>query len=274
MLVLTISSHYANVLLNIILHFMSLDLSQQFKILESIGLSESEANVYVANITLGPASVIELAQKSGYTRQMVYEIIPKLIEFGLIKKIRVGNRQKYQTTKPAALKDRIDEISNQIDDLIPVLTSHQASHSAIPQITVYENPLAMREWYKGFMEKSKVGDELLIFEPGQEWFELDQSFYNKFIEHSQEKKIKERIIAPDTPSSRAFYKKVKTDAGKYKLIEKWWEQNSAKWIWRSQVCILTIRENATNMIVIESKELAALERFNFNQIWESLPKEL
>ena len=252
---------------------MSLDLSQQFKILENIGLSNSEANVYVANIALGPSSVIELAQKSGYTRQMVYEILPKLIEFGLIKKIRVGKRQKYQTTKPTALKDRLEEVSSQIDDLIPVLTSHQASHSAIPQITVYENPLAMREWYKNFMDKAKPGEEILVWEPGPLWYSLDPKFYQTFIDFMEENKIRDIIIAPDNVETRELYKKITTSHGEYRYIKKWWNTNGGKWIWRDQICYFSVRGNATNMIVIESKELAKLEKFDFRKVWESLEKE-
>jgi hypothetical protein len=41
-----------------------------------------------------------------------------------------------------------------------------------------------------------------------------------------------------------------------------------KWVWKDQVCFLTIKDNATNMIVLESHELAEIERFDFAQIWQ------
>lgn len=250
----------------------NLDINQQFKILKNIGLTESEANIYIANIHLGPASVIEIAQRSGYVRQVVYDALPKLIEMGLIKKTKVGKKLRYQTTRVESLEDRVTEISSQIKELVPVLKSRQANFSAIPQINVYENTIAMREWYRQVLDNAKRGDTMLIWSYGKDWFYLDPKFYENYLDQKSKIGVKDKVIKPDTPELRQRYGKVKGDNAEWRFAEKWWRSNAEIVIWKDEISMLTVRERATNMIVVKSKELAAIERWNFRNAWENLGK--
>ena len=72
--------------------------------------------------------------------------------------------------------------------------------------------------------------------------------------HIKEARIHDKIIGRKT--------------NKYKWFKGAWKANAEKWIWKDQVCYLSIRENATNMIVIESKDLAEIERFDFWNLWK------
>ena len=83
----------------------------------------------------------------------------------------------------------------------------------------------------------------------------------------------DRIIAPDTAESRSFTLENTQPNATFRYARDWWETDVEKWIWHDMVCYLTIRENATNLIVIRSEQLAALERFNFEKAWEGLPSE-
>jgi sugar-specific transcriptional regulator TrmB len=250
---------------------MDIGLNQQFEILKNIGLTESEANIYIANITLGPSSIIEIAKKSGLTRQMVYTLMSKLTHIGLIKEINVGKRRMFEANNPDSLKDRVKFISNQINELVPYLKSRQATNSAIPLVTIYENPLAMREWYRGFLKEMRANEEYLVWESTPAWIELDKEFYIKFVRAYEKRKVRDKIIAPDTPAIRALYaNELGSKYGQYRFAKGGWGSETAKAIWRDQVINITVRENATNMVVIESKELAALERFNFYRVWDSL----
>jgi sugar-specific transcriptional regulator TrmB len=250
----------------------NLDINQQFRILRNIGLTESEANIYIANIHLGQASVIELAQRSGYVRQVIYDALPRLIEMGLIKKIKVGKKAKYQTTKVESLEDRVAEISSQIKELVPVLKSRQASFSAIPHVDVYENVIAMREWYRQVLEGSKKGDMMLIWSYGKDWFYLDPKFYEKYLNEKAEKGVRERVIKPDNPENRKRYRQIDKGIAEWRFAKKWWRSDAEIVIWKNEISMLTIRENATNMVVLRSKELAAIEKWNFNMAWDGLNK--
>ena len=240
------------------------------KILRNIGLSKSEAEVYVASLFLGPSSVIKIAQKARLTRQLVYDLLPGLIEKGLIKEVKIGAKSQYQALDPERLQDRVREISKDVDNLVPLLKSRQATSAAIPEVTIYENPMAMREWYEMFMKQAKKGEEMLVWSSGVSWIELDRDFYLKYLKHKNKLNIQGKTISPDNEASRRLYQELGQVNGVYRFSPEWWQHQSEKWTWRDNICYLTIRENATNMIVIKSEELAAIERYDFYRIWDRL----
>jgi len=246
------------------------DINQPENLLKEIGLTRSEAEFYLASLRLGPASAIQLGEHMGHTRQMIYNLLPSLVEKGLIKQSDINGRRLYEAINPEILADRAEKISHQIKELVPVLKSEQATSSAIPLITVYENPLAMRQWYRDFMKQAKNDDELLVWSSGktQDWFEIDREFYEKYLSFSEKNGIKTFVILPDTKEAKEYQKTVGHKSTRAKFIEHGWETFAEKWIWKNQVCYLTIKGNATNMIVIESHELAEIERFDFLHIWQ------
>lgn len=245
---------------------------QAERLLATIGLAPNEAKLYLTALRLGAASAIHLAKTVKVSRQMIYVILPKLIKQGLIKKIEISNREIYQAVNPEILEDRAESIKRQIRELVPVLKSEQAENYAVPFITIYENPLSMREWYRKYMKQIKKGEELLVWSTGRarHWFELDREFYERYLDVSSDEGIKTYVILPDNAESRKHQKAVGRPMTKWRYLGEGWGGNAEKWIWRDEICFLTIRENATNMVVMESKALAELEKFDFWRIWHSV----
>ncbi|HEY1075006.1 MAG TPA: helix-turn-helix domain-containing protein [Patescibacteria group bacterium] len=240
------------------------------KLLTFIGFSETEAKLYLANLRLGPATAIQLSQKVGISRQMVYTLLPSLLEQGLIKETVVGSRRLFEALSPEVLQDRAADILTEVKKAVPVLKTKQATNNALPILSVYENPISMREWYRRFMEEAAEGDELWIWATNKTWLSVDPDFLEQFVAFKQRMGIKDRIIAPDTPESRLFSTKLGQSHAQYRFTRTWWHTATEKWIWNNTVSYLTISENATNLIVLESKQLTELERFNFQQVWNSL----
>ena len=241
------------------------------KQLEQIGLTESEASIYLASLSLGPASVIEIGQKASLTRQMVYNLVPGMVEQGLLKEVHKGKKRLFESVSPDVLKSRARKITGEIDELVPELKSRQATNKAIPLITVYENPEAMREWYEHFMDEAKRGEEFLVWSAGKDWYEMDKRFIDRFLRVKEQKRMKNLVICRDSKDSRELMKNINPQGFiKYKFADQAWGTNVDKWIWRDEVCILTMREKATNMIVIKSADYAELERFDFYRIWEQI----
>lgn len=238
--------------------------------LESIGLSKAAARLYVESLKLGPASAIQLAQKLGITRQSVYELLPALQEKGLIKQVTIQNKRLFQAVDPTILKAMAEESVKKIQEIIPNLKNIQAGISAVPLVSIYENPLAMREWYESFMVQAGRGDVMLIWSTGTLWHQLDQAFYDKFMKFKNDHQIEDRIIAPNTPEARQLAKQIAGPKREYRFDDNWWRTDAEMWIWNDQIVYLTLKENATNMIVVQSEALAAIERYNFRNAWEKL----
>ncbi len=240
-----------------------------YNLLEAIGLHKNEARLYLTALKLGPASAIQLGQKMDDTRQMVYLLLPGMMGKGLIKKIALGNKDYYKAVEPDILADIAQKNKEKVLKIMPVLKSQASAERAIPLITVYENPLAMREWYRQYMKGAKKGDEILIWSTGnvEYWYGMDKEFYDKYLAFNDKTGVKTYLILPDTKAAQKHREIVGRPHILYKPYKNAWRANAEKWVWRDQICYLTIRENATNMIVIESKELAEIERFDFWTLW-------
>lgn len=239
-------------------------------LLESIGLSESEAKLYLCGLTLGPASAIQLSRKVGLTRQMVYIVLDKLTQQGLFKEVKTGKKRLFQATSPEILNDRVAKSSEQISKAVQVLKSKEATSESLPEVLVYENPIAMREWYREFMSKAQTKEELLVWATNSSWYKVDSDFLQRFMDFKKRLKTSDRIIAPDTVASRKFIREHPQPNAKFRFSKDWWRTDTEKWVWRDTVSFLTIKENATNLIVLRSAQLAELERYSFNKTWDSL----
>ncbi len=242
------------------------------KDLEAIGLSSSEAKIYLASLALGPASAIQLAQKLGITRQSIYELLPSIMEKGLVKQVQIGTRRHFQAVNPDILRDRAHSISQKVEEIIPQLKSRQAETNAVPLVSVYENPLSMREWYTAFMDQAGKGDQMLFWATVTVWRKLDTDFYKKFVKFKDDHQVQDMIIATDSPEARQTAASMHSPNREYRFTSTGWLTNAEMWVWNNQIVYLTLKENATNMIVIESESLAAIERFNFRNAWSHLEK--
>jgi sugar-specific transcriptional regulator TrmB len=63
--------------------------------LEELGLTESEANLYLTSLALGPVSIAALAKHLGMPRPNVYKVIAGLEEHGLANR---SQRKRYIRT--------------------------------------------------------------------------------------------------------------------------------------------------------------------------------
>lgn len=77
---------------------------QELKVkLVEFGLSDKEANVYLAMLELGPASVQEIAKKAGVNRATTYVMIEALKRRGLMSCVERGKKTFFSAESPEHL---------------------------------------------------------------------------------------------------------------------------------------------------------------------------
>ncbi len=243
------------------------------QLLKQIGFSDSESAVYLAAIAYGPASAIQLAKHSELTRQMIYTILPRLEKEGLIKEVRSGSKRLFAATDPKILEDRVNDIARDIRHTIPQLQVMQSQNDSLPIMTIYDTPASMREWYRRFMKDAEMDDELLLWVTNEVWMSTDPGYLKSLIQFKNKKKIQDKIIAPDTIASRAMAKQMKQPYAEYRFWSGQWTAPAEKWIWRDTVSLLSISGNTSNLIVLQSASLAAMERASFYGVWNNLPQK-
>ena len=83
--------------------------------LEYLGFKPKEAQIYLALLELGEASVVQIAKKTGIKRTTVYNILPDFINRGIITSAVRKKRKVYFIEDPRSLKNDLKEKESVID---------------------------------------------------------------------------------------------------------------------------------------------------------------
>jgi sugar-specific transcriptional regulator TrmB len=95
-----------------------------------LGLTEREISIYKALIELGPSSIRDLADKSGFNRGSAYETLKTLVNKGIVNYLPKGKRRVFQAENPDKLLDMAEEKRQNLEsalleiknDIIPSLS--------------------------------------------------------------------------------------------------------------------------------------------------------
>lgn len=113
--------------------------------LQQIGLSEKEAEVYVALLKYDNASVGELSQKTKVNRTTIYPVLESLSKKGLVSEVQVDKKTHYQAEPPERLETYVqrqkvvlEENAKRLSDIVPQLKGIQRESGSRPIIKFFE----------------------------------------------------------------------------------------------------------------------------------------
>lgn len=246
-----------------------------YETLSRLGLSRAETGLYLELLKSGPVTIAQAARSLNTSRQAIYLLLPTVMDRGLIKEVPQGKRSLYQAIAPSQLFSLLDDLKFRIEEVVPALTNIQSLPSEVPLVTIYDTPLAMRDWYRHFLEKVTEGDEFLLYDSGniENWYQLDPEFYKNYMEQQVKKRVRLFCLLSKNKKTDEFIGEVGWSITEYRFTSQPLATRVEQWIWQDEVCYQTIQGNATNLIVIKSKELAEFSKKQFYEIWDSAEKK-
>ncbi|MBI2798106.1 helix-turn-helix domain-containing protein [Candidatus Saccharibacteria bacterium] len=97
---------------------MNLELAAQ---LQNISLTDKQARVYIASLSLGPNSAQNIAKAADVNRATTYVIIEELMGMGLVTQSEKSKRTVFVAAPPSAIKQYLEDVKtdlqNKIDEL-------------------------------------------------------------------------------------------------------------------------------------------------------------
>ena len=134
-------------------------------ILKEAGLTEGEIKVYLALLDLGSSTTGPIIEKSGVARSIVYQILGKLIQKGLVSYIIKEKTKYFQAAEPNKILDYIDEREKKlkknrkkIENILPELLLKQKS-SKESEARIFEGFKGMITVHEHTYQKLKKGEE-------------------------------------------------------------------------------------------------------------------
>lgn len=236
--------------------------------LQSLGLSEKEAKVYLALLKAGKGSAYAIAEIAGLKKPTTYVILGELIKKGLAFKTPRSHKQLFTPKDPDEVFSAAESKLAQAKSLLPEIKS-LANKSKVKTI-VYEGVNTLRDSTQYGLKQMK-GKELLGF-----YARSNKDLPEGFMDMAQEwaEKMKEngvtmRGIAPDDPSLKEWRKKDAEYGRTFKVIPNS-EYSSLSSIDVGDTFVRIHLNNQAQAVVIENKEFAQMMRQIFEMLWKRI----
>ncbi len=121
--------------------------------LQSIGLNNKEAKLYIAGLQLGPASIQNLAKASNIKRSTVYEVIESLQEKNLISVTPKNKRKLFSMQEPENLILFLKQKENILEQILPDLEAIKNTEAKKPAIRYFEGIEGLKQIYEDMIKK-------------------------------------------------------------------------------------------------------------------------
>ena len=240
--------------------------------LEKFGLSEKESKTYLACLELGDSTASSISIKSNLPRTLVYDILERLINMGLVS-YNIKDTKKYFTASdPEEFNRILKEKSEAIDAILPTLkTLQKLEGTNRPKVEIYEGKEGMKTAMNDILRSG--AKEFLSYGSSRSSFEIIPAFMEEWHKERIKKKIKFRALYNNTTQAKAKIR-TRTESLRYsehKLMPIALESPTATIIYDDKV-IFQSWTNEPFAVLIKSRDMAENQKKYFEELWKIAKK--
>lgn len=239
------------------------------KLLEAlniIGLTQKQAEVYLACLELGTAQVGKIADKTGEKRTTVYSILQDLVRHGLLKSNKSGNKYLFSPEKPTELVDQMEEKKEKIKSIIPLLNEKFLNKSIEPKLEIFYGKKIIKLFDKILQCKNK---ELLMIRSNANKSEIIGKEFH-FGKNRQEKKIFAKVLLQRETNKlkkdRQYFANQQERLREVRLLPAEINVPSDVFIFDNSMAIISPNEKSG--FYLENKDFVDLQKSIFNTLWQ------
>ncbi|MFH1890428.1 MAG: helix-turn-helix domain-containing protein [Candidatus Kuenenbacteria bacterium] len=251
------------------------------ELIKNLGLDENEAKIYLALLELGPNLVTKIGQKAGINRTTSYDILERLVKYGLVTYASGKESKKRYSAEPPTrlinfLERKQKKEKKQLDELKKKLPELQFlfKDAKKPVIKFFEGIEGVKAIYA---ETLKSKTEILSAGDCEEWDSPELSAWVKNYNRQRAKlKINERILILPEKKTLNWFKNYPTTLKytKYKILPKdrFPIFDSEINIYEDRVMIALLKKPNRMGVMITSEHLANILKTIFEMAWEAADK--
>jgi sugar-specific transcriptional regulator TrmB len=229
--------------------------------LVKLGLSETEAKIYLALIMKGPSSAVQISKEIDVHRRTIYDNLSILKRRGLVN-FKINSNVKYfEATSPEILKVLHEEKNQILSDILPSLKLNYAHTEKTPEVNVFIGLNAN----KSIIEEALQTKQTIYWMGGGYFFPNVLNYSRKFIEEKI-KKMNIKMIQVDRDNTNELKKIVKK--ANIRLLPKEYSTETGYLVYGNKVAIGIIQGTEVTTVVITSKECSKAYKHYFDIIWK------
>jgi sugar-specific transcriptional regulator TrmB len=239
-----------------------------------LGLSKSEATLYLTLLKIGRAGAQELADETGFYDANTYQALERLCDKGIISKIIEGRKRIYQVQKPEALvefigkkKDDLEAREKLAKELVIKVEKVKKEISSHETAVVYKGIAGVKQVYTEII-KEKL-DYFVFGSPAESEDLIGDYYWQNLHLKQREKKIKAKMIFHK--SLRHWKELVPKDIINLKFLDEKLEPLTETTIFGTKVAFTVWTEKPV-VTIINNKHVADSYMQIFNILWKKSKK--
>ncbi len=235
-------------------------------IIKDLGLTENEAAVYLAALSLGPTTVLSIAKASGLERANIYRVIESLQKRGLMSTTLDGIKSKYEVASPDRLEQLADTRRQKLQDALPELRAMYNQKAGISDVKFYRGIDGIKTAYEGMFEKLKPSDFYYVVSNLDDWYPLDAAYLESFVQKRIKRNIKLKMLLQDGEKAEYNKKFEKNFMQEVKILPEGTVLETDTIITPHEVVVVQFNEPITTF-VIENPSLISSYKQYFDIMW-------
>ena len=147
--------------------------------LEDLGLSDNEAKVYFASLSLGPTTIMKIAESAEIKRTTVYSVAESLQKRGLINIQLNGFKKLYSAEDPDKLENILNLRRKKLNDLLPEFKALYSLRGGESFIRYYSGFEGVKNVYESMLKDVKPNDYYLVMSETEKLFEQEGEYFEE-----------------------------------------------------------------------------------------------
>lgn len=236
------------------------------KILESIGLSDAEARLYLAGLQLGSAPASEYAKTTAINRITAYNMLEHMVNkgrFTLVKKMR---GKWYAPAAPESLATEARKNADALQRSLPELRSLHSPMERKPHVRFFEGWYGVRHIYDDTLTAS---GEILNFANSAVVRKFWPAYDEEYVAERVKREVHLRGIAPDDVAGKRVHGEDRKKLREIRLVPaKDFDFTNEINVYDHKVAICSFASQPQMFgVIIESREVAETQRQIFEMAW-------
>ena len=151
-----------------------------------IGLTKTEAKIYVMLIDITKAQAGVLSRKTGIHRRSIYDVLDRLIEKGLVSYIMENGKRFYMATDPKRVQEIIDQQQLEVHSILPALMAKFEEQKGKQETLFFRGKEGLKTVFE---DQIHEGEDIYIIGAAHE----AKEHLKYYIPHYTNKRLKKKI---------------------------------------------------------------------------------
>lgn len=232
--------------------------------LKQFGLTDKQAKVYLAVLELGLAPVSQISQKAKIPRPTCYDVLESLREQGIASTFIKNKTRAYSVEEPRKIASIARQKVKTLEQAMPELEALWGEALERPLVKFYQGKESIKQIYEEILQDKK---EILGLNSVDNMFSAIGEYQLEFVKQRVKTKIPTRVILRDTPKARERQKLGSAELRQVKFIPPSFCFHGCVLVFGNKIAYFSFVKDYI-AVLIESAELAAIQRAALEYIWE------